>query len=51
METRGLNRQIQLKGKILVRDVLRLEDRFTHIEYLTLEMSIEDVFETVWRTL
>ena len=42
---------IQLKGKILVREVLDFEDRFSHIEFLSLDMTIAEVYEALYRSL
>ena len=38
---RGLQRLIEKKGQILIREVLEFEDRFTKFEFLHLDMTVD----------
>jgi hypothetical protein len=42
---------VEKKGKILVKDVLDQEERFTNIKFLSLEMSVEEVSQVLYNVL
>ena len=48
---RGLQLMLEKKGKILVQEVLEFEDRFTNIEFLSLEMDVEEIYQVLYRSL
>lgn len=48
---RGFQLMLEKKGKILVQEVLEQEERFTNIEFLTLEMDVEEIYQVLYRSL
>lgn len=47
-ELRGLKKSVQQKEQILVRQVLEFDERYSRIRYLTLEMTAEEVYQTIY---
>lgn len=47
-ELRGFTKLVSQKGKIMVREILEVEDRFSKIKYLTLEMAPEEIYLTIY---
>ena len=50
-ELRGIKRMVERKGKLLVREVLDYEQRYSKIKYLTLEMTAEEIYLTLAQAL
>jgi len=45
---RGIKQMVEKKGQLLVREVLDYEERYSKIKYLTLEMTPEEVYLTLF---
>ena len=42
---------VERKGQLLVREVLDYEERYSKIKYLTLEMTPEEIYITLYQAL